>query len=476
MKLTNFPAWESTWPELPERTHLFNLEPIGLGTPFVESLTSYIIRLATEHQVTPSIIVSQDIASVSEKLVVDWKGYPELFKKSSISINGLSDTALEIADAMERLTGRAGLVALTMIRWRSVLAPTGLVRSCQAWCPVCFEEWRIKGKDLYEPLLWSLKETEICVDHFVPLEMYCPKCRRTHGPLTWHSTLGFCPWCQSWLGQSAFYGQQGRNPNTDVDDWLRFKSFGVAHFIGAQIPSFNPITSERFTRNIRFLRNNKFGGNTAKFSRVIHHCRDTIEKWSTGEQLPQLASILFLAYRFGILPQNLFLADLSDGRIIRIHDCSSQTVLRVKRKKRRMNRSVVESYLKLTLNAAAPPPSLRRICMRKGLSQCHVARVFPDLARALMDRFAQYVAIQKSERRARILEAIRKAVLQIKAKGQFPSLWRVKKELPNDNWMAEKWVRVEWKRIASEEGFVFRNPQNQTRLNDERSAFYDTNY
>ena len=98
--------------------------------------------------------------------------------------------------------------------------------------------------------------------------------------------------------------------------------------------------------------------------------------------------------------------------------------------------------------------------MRRGLSQSHVARVFPDLATALIDRFASYMAIQKSKRRAKIVEAIRKAVLRIKAKGQFPSFWRVKKELPNENWLAEKWVRVEWRRIAAEEGFVFRNSQN----------------
>jgi hypothetical protein len=462
MKLKSFSAWECTWPELPGRTRLFNLEPVALGTPFVESLTSYIIRLAAEHQVTPSIIVSQDIASVSEKLVVDWRGYPELFKKSSISINGLSDTAFEIADAMQRLTGRSDLAALTMIRWRSVLAATGMVRSCQAWCPVCFEEWRIKRKLLYEPLLWSLKETELCVDHFVPLETHCPKCRRTHVPLTWYSTLGFCPWCQSWLGQNAFIGQPARNPSEGVDDWFRVKSFGVARLIVAQqLPPLNPMGPETFARNICFLRKDKFHGNTTEFSRIIHHCRDTIEKWSLGEQLPQLASILFLAYRFALQPQDLFFSDLSDGRAIQIHDCSPQTEMRVKRKKLAMNRAEVRRYLKLTLNAADPPPSLRRICLRKGLNQCHVARVFPDLARALMDRFARHAAIQKSERRARIVEAIRKAVLQIKANGQFPSFWRSKKEMPNKNWMAEKWVRVEWKRIAVEEGFVFRNSQNQ---------------
>lgn len=31
---------------------LYNLEPIGIGTPYVEGLTSYIVRLADAHCVT----------------------------------------------------------------------------------------------------------------------------------------------------------------------------------------------------------------------------------------------------------------------------------------------------------------------------------------------------------------------------------------------------------------------------------------
>jgi hypothetical protein len=75
MSTETFAAWETTWPQLSTRTRLFNLEPIGLGTQYVESMTSYISRLAAEHQVAPWVIVSRDIAPrMSRKATVINKG------------------------------------------------------------------------------------------------------------------------------------------------------------------------------------------------------------------------------------------------------------------------------------------------------------------------------------------------------------------------------------------------------------------
>src|SRR5262245_13996351 len=34
------------WPKLPARSQLYHLEPIGVGSPLVESLSGYIARLA----------------------------------------------------------------------------------------------------------------------------------------------------------------------------------------------------------------------------------------------------------------------------------------------------------------------------------------------------------------------------------------------------------------------------------------------
>src|ERR1700683_189509 len=97
MGIATFAKWESTWPLLPARTRLFNLEPIGLGTPYVESITSYISRLAGEHHVAPWVIVSRDIAPrMSRKTLAEPNGHTDFYAKMSASLNGVCTAAAEV--------------------------------------------------------------------------------------------------------------------------------------------------------------------------------------------------------------------------------------------------------------------------------------------------------------------------------------------------------------------------------------------
>lgn len=50
-------------PSIPPRSRLYHLEPIGIGTPYVESLTSYIARLAEAHCLTPKLLLEREINS-----------------------------------------------------------------------------------------------------------------------------------------------------------------------------------------------------------------------------------------------------------------------------------------------------------------------------------------------------------------------------------------------------------------------------
>jgi len=51
--LERYEEWDVSIPPLPSRSRLYRLEPIGIGTPYVESLTGYIARLAETHCITP---------------------------------------------------------------------------------------------------------------------------------------------------------------------------------------------------------------------------------------------------------------------------------------------------------------------------------------------------------------------------------------------------------------------------------------
>ncbi|MEP0785739.1 TniQ family protein [Coleofasciculus sp. FACHB-129] len=48
--------------EIPQRSRLFSLEPVAVGTPYTESLSSYLNRLAQEHCLTSQKLIMGEIA------------------------------------------------------------------------------------------------------------------------------------------------------------------------------------------------------------------------------------------------------------------------------------------------------------------------------------------------------------------------------------------------------------------------------
>lgn len=56
-----FDSWDLAPVAIPARSRLHSIEPIGVGTPFVESLTGYMIRLAASHAVRVSDLVEHEL-------------------------------------------------------------------------------------------------------------------------------------------------------------------------------------------------------------------------------------------------------------------------------------------------------------------------------------------------------------------------------------------------------------------------------
>src|SRR5208283_2247871 len=54
-------AWDLSDVKLPPRSRLYNLDPVGLGTGFVESLTSYFSRLAEAHSVSAGALNHREL-------------------------------------------------------------------------------------------------------------------------------------------------------------------------------------------------------------------------------------------------------------------------------------------------------------------------------------------------------------------------------------------------------------------------------
>jgi len=65
--LLTYESWNLESIKIPARSQLYNLEAIGTGTGLVESLTSYITRLAAAHNLSPAVLLGRVLAPLMGK-------------------------------------------------------------------------------------------------------------------------------------------------------------------------------------------------------------------------------------------------------------------------------------------------------------------------------------------------------------------------------------------------------------------------
>lgn len=199
--------WSLKPPEIPPRSRLFSLKPVALGTPYTESLSSYLHRLAQAHCLTSQKLVMGEIAPLilkdEDKSELLSKNLSHLLGNSDAkpAINGMREMTAKLVIVLEELTMRQDLRFLTLLSWKGMIYDQGLFRNYRAWCPCCWEEWRQENKTIYEPLLWSFKDVEFCLIHKQRLIEECPHCGSRLPVMARLSPAGFCSRCYGWLGQ-----------------------------------------------------------------------------------------------------------------------------------------------------------------------------------------------------------------------------------------------------------------------------------
>lgn len=189
-------------------TRLYRLEPIGIGTPLVESLSSYVQRLADAHAVSASHLVKYEINPLLKFGQLRPENSSVGARSKIMMICGLSRIAHEWVNAIESLTFVNGLRFLTLLPFEHLFQEKGLFDRPTDWCSKCIEEWTRQGKPIYWPLIWRMLPVKICPVHLTPLESKCVNCSGASAPLRPFSTPGYCPSCGRWFGSSAYYQQE----------------------------------------------------------------------------------------------------------------------------------------------------------------------------------------------------------------------------------------------------------------------------
>ncbi len=248
--------WALAKPTVPPRSRLYHLEPIGVGTRYTESLSSYLTRLAQEHCVIPQKLVMGEIApqmmGKDYKSALLKKNVSTLFSNSDAkpAINIMGTKTQPLVQALEQLTQRKDLTFLSLLTWKGVINERELFRQYRAWCPQCNEQWRQEKKAIHEPLLWSFREVNACLNHNCILVDKCPHCGSRLPVIANSLKLGFCSQCKDWLGSQQ---DESEVLTDDELEWTQYKITSIGELIAVAPKLGYEPSLEALTRKLQFI-------------------------------------------------------------------------------------------------------------------------------------------------------------------------------------------------------------------------------
>ena len=396
-----FSCWEESVPKIPPRSQLYSLTPLNLGSPFVESLTSYVCRLAHEHHVQLGTLMQYIIAPCINKqyIATDQSRSISSFLRYADPINGNGLMASDWVSALKSLTLREDLSFLTLLVGANALSHRGLLQPVRQWCPLCYNEWQRLGTVIYEPLLWSIDGITVCLKHCQLLERCCPYCSSSLPWLVWSSRPGYCSSCSRWLGKAK------RNSQAAEKEMYIAETVGdfLAHM--PQLPL--PMPQESFMQLLQNIIITTTEGNMAAFARNLGLPKTTLWELVQGRFPPSLPLLLHLCYEF-----RLSLLQLLNGgeHIILSGLPSPQEQIQIRDVRRPFNHQKVKRTLNNILaNWHNKPLSMQEVARRLGYPvrtiETHFLAQCREISRLYMEYRKQQGQLRKSRLRKRIHEA-----------------------------------------------------------------------
>ncbi len=398
-------------PPFPERSRLHSLEPVGLGTAGVESLTGYFSRLAESHGNSPAALFGREIAPLmkSESLQRRAQGRNKSMllayavRSKSHAMNGTGRTARDWAEALGGLTKRTDLHLLTMLPWSNVLSHPGLIRPVRAWCPSCYEEWRLGDEPVYEPLLWSLEVVGSCQRHRLHLRTICPHCGRRSHALESRSRPGFCHACLGWLGAS--HGEEssaGVALEESEYEWQEWISSVIGEMLSAAPGLYSELTKEGIARSImRCVESVIPRAGVSAFCDAMGLSKNAISNWARGESRAHLSVLLKICHGVGISPLEFLTGTLDfpkdEEAVVEAESEETVPSKAAGRRWRALNLAETEQRLKAALREE-PPPSMIEMERRLGRSTSTLRYRFPELCAAIVERYAGHVGAALSRK------------------------------------------------------------------------------
>jgi hypothetical protein len=431
--LTIYETWDLQAPPIPPRSRLYSLEPVGVGTARVESLASYIARLAEAHNVSTGKLVRHEILCHFGRSYLPGNMTP-FWSRQARAINGTNTWARDMVQVIEWLTMRQDLHFLTLQPWSEVLSSRGLLRHNRAWCPACFEERRQAGQIAYEPLIWILNVVTMCPSHRQRLCLCCPHCHKSLPWLEAYMRPGYCSRCRGWLGVPSEEEAAGHHGlNRDELKWQSWVADAVGELLAAAPGLPHLPGKDRVASGIAMYVERVAAGGLNEFARKLQACNLDIDPsslcdWRSGKLLLRLSRLLQLCYCLGTSPFR-FLTDETDAvYFTELHTLEfSESPRPARRPPNPLDIDQLRKALERVLASdEEPPPSLNQVAKRLGYYEhTQLSRRLPEQSRAISERYRAYRKKKSIQRRERIRDEVRQAAFEIADRGEYPTMSRV---------------------------------------------------
>lgn len=485
-------------------SRLYSLEPIGLGTSRVESLTSYITRLAKAHSVTTATLIAQEISPLLDKKHLN----PERSRKVQSgsmrevikSIDSTGQTANEWSKQVEKLTLRSDINLLTMLPFQDLFSTRNLLHKFRVWCPLCYESAKEHQEVIYEQLLWRIKAASFCTIHHFPLQSSCNNCAKNNLPILASSSQpGYCHYCKQWLGYSeAIVSDQGECNRFEI-----FISEYVSEILFAGTYLTTTIIKHKITNSLKKCIEYFCGGRISAFARLTKVSSRIITNWLKGTNLFRLDLLAQICWKINIPLKNFFEWNLgmtleagkNFNRPAKKHQykkkinlaemkkamenaiCQHSIILSVKQiakdleydqgcfrrhfpelynqlkeqynnsKKRECDEMLVK--MEAALNEF-PPPSVATLSRRLNRCVPTLYRLFPQICFRITRNHKDYKKKANDSQRSIVIKEIKNIASLLHEDGIYPSQKNVSQLMTNPGQMGNKFVRDTLKEVQQE--------------------------
>lgn len=410
--------------EMPPRSVLVSLRPIGVGTGNVESLNSYFLRLADAHQVTPRALAREVVFPERSKFDGNrWKHFTEAWKHPNF--NGIGDACGKWVETVEALTMVNGLHRLTMSFLNGRACWRGLVSRQNRWCPACLRESAEQGTP-YGQLLWSFEAVTACPIHRTRLVDRC-RC----GPAetcrigTVKNLPHICPKCavDLWAAHPL-----DLEPPTDRE---LLRSGLVADLLAGDFAS-GEVTSNRDLADfVKDSITRHAQGQAAILAERLGVGKTVMHGWVHRNHVLCFSQIIDIAEAHGCS-----ITDVLCGRSEAIK-ISPMIPLAMRKKvparvRRRIQWDVIEGGLK-EIVIADPPISVTEAGRRLGVFHEHLRIRYPDICSGIAKRWRLWQTAKSDQRRAELGDVVREVARDLAKAGMKPTWRRVSINLTKTN-------------------------------------------